>query len=143
MWALRAVFTAAAASVLGCAASAPPPQVYAVRPGGAPVTGRWEQFCEQAMSVSQASWLASSRGSDGWELAGMSNGVLCYKRPEPLRVQPAAMAQAAPYPGALPAPPGAPLPTQQTMAQHPPAPPPGAMTSASRGTVPVITDPGF
>jgi hypothetical protein len=88
MRALRASLLAAVAAVLGCAASAPPPPGYAVRSGDAPVMARWQQFCEQATSVPQASWLASSRGADGWELVSMYNGVLCYKRPEPVRAPP-------------------------------------------------------
>lgn len=44
-------------------------------------TGAWQQFCEQATTVPQASSLVAARGADGWELVGMSGGVLCYKRP--------------------------------------------------------------
>ena len=64
-------------------------------PAGTPVTaafatsaapaarhaGAWQQFCEQAWSVPQASALVAARGADGWELVAMYNGVLCYKRP--------------------------------------------------------------
>ena len=41
----------------------------------------WQQFCEQAVSVPQASALAAARGAEGFELVAMYNGVLCYKRP--------------------------------------------------------------
>jgi hypothetical protein len=43
----------------------------------------WQQFCEQAWSVPQASAMATARGAEGWELVTMYNGVLCYKRPAP------------------------------------------------------------
>ena len=93
-----------------------------------PVVARWEQFCEQATSVSQASWLASSRGADGWELVSMYNGVLCYKRPEPSRSPPGA-------------PPAAP---PQVMAERAPVASPGPAAGPSQGsTVPRILDPGF
>jgi len=48
----------------------------------------WQQFCEQAANVPQASALAGARGAEGWELVAMYNGVLCYKRPAPLPVAP-------------------------------------------------------
>lgn len=129
MWALRASFVAAAAAVLGCAASPPPPPSYAVRSAEAPAVARWEQFCEQATSVSQASWLASSRGADGWELVGMYNGVLCYKRPEPPR---------APPPGVAP-----PQPPPQMVVQRAPAASPVPGPGAPQSPVPAIVDPGF
>jgi hypothetical protein len=43
----------------------------------------WQQFCEQAWSVPQASAMATARGAEGWELVTMYNGVLCFKRPAP------------------------------------------------------------
>jgi hypothetical protein len=46
-------------------------------------SGAWQQFCEQAWNVQHASSLAGARGADGWELAAMYNGVLCFKRPAP------------------------------------------------------------
>jgi hypothetical protein len=41
----------------------------------------WQQFCEQAWNLQQASALAAARGAEGWELVAMYNGGLCYKRP--------------------------------------------------------------
>lgn len=156
MRALRCSLVAAAASVLGCAASPPPPSQSST--AGAPpvpmalqatpypamaVAVRWQQFCEQAMSVSQASWLVSSRGAEGWELVSMYNGVLCYKRPEPSSVPPAAAPPAAP-PQAVAA--GAQMPQVAPAPQAAPSPggtPPGPVTSASKSTVPKVLDPGF
>lgn len=129
MRALRSSLVAAATVLLGCAASAPPPPNLVVRAADAPAVARWEQFCEQATSVPQASWLASSRGADGWELVSMYNGVLCYKRPEPSRSPPGA-------------PPAAP---PQVMAERAPvaSPGPGTGMSPQGTTVPRILDPGF
>lgn len=89
-----------------------------VSPVGTPIPaprrpGAWQQFCEQAGSVQQASFLAAARGADGWELVAMYNGVLCFKRPAP-EVRPVAPAPAAVPSGA----PGAPY-------------------------VPLVRDPGF
>lgn len=65
---------------VGCAETAAPP----VAPMPAPRhAGAWQQFCEQAWSVPQASQLAAARGADGWELVAMYNGVLCFKKPSP------------------------------------------------------------
>lgn len=125
MWAVRSSILVAAAVLVGCAASPPSPPVYAPR-AGAPVAVRWEQFCEQATSVSQASWLAGSRGADGWELVSMYNGVLCYKRPEPPRAPPASSPQVL---------------AQGTPSPQPPAP--GPVPGASASPVPRILDPGF
>ncbi len=62
----------------GCAAEAPA----ALAPASAPRHfGTWQQFCEQAWNVPQASALVAARGADGWELVAMYNGALCYKRP--------------------------------------------------------------
>jgi hypothetical protein len=94
----RWVLVAAIGAVMGCAESPPPPPrsqpspplpIYALRPGDAPMIVRWQQFCEQAATVAQASWLASSRGVEGWELVSMYGGVLCYKRPVPSEPLPA------------------------------------------------------
>lgn len=61
----------------------PPAQGYApAPPAAAPVAGaRWQQFCEQANSVQEASTLAGTRGTEGFELVAIYNGVLCFKRP--------------------------------------------------------------
>jgi hypothetical protein len=69
----------------------------------------WQQFCEQAWNVPQASALVASRGAEGWELVAMYNGALCYKRPtpEPSPVRPASTAppsSAVPSSAALPIP---------------------------------------
>jgi hypothetical protein len=50
----------------------------------------WQQFCEQAASVPQATALVGARGAEGFELVAMYNGVLCYKRPAPEQVRPSA-----------------------------------------------------
>jgi hypothetical protein len=80
---------------------------------------RWQQFCEQASNVSQASWLASSRGAEGWELVSMYGGVLCFKRPVPV---------------AEPSPPA----RQEMLGVRTYTP-----SLAATGTVPSIIDPGF
>jgi hypothetical protein len=68
--------------VAGCETSAPPtPAVTAYSAPAPRHTGAWQQFCEQAWNVPQASALVAARGADGWELVAMYNGVLCYKRP--------------------------------------------------------------
>jgi hypothetical protein len=62
----------------------PPGQGYPAAPPAAqaPAAGsRWQQFCEQAGSVQEASSMAAARGAEGFELAAMYNGVLCFKRP--------------------------------------------------------------
>jgi hypothetical protein len=50
-------------------------------PPAAPRHVTWQQFCEQAWNVPQASTLVAARGAEGWELVAMYNGALCYKRP--------------------------------------------------------------
>ena len=73
----------ALACLSGCGAEATP--TYVAAPSGGSGFGArpatWQQFCEQAPTVAHASALAVARGADGWELVGMSNGVLCFKRP--------------------------------------------------------------
>jgi hypothetical protein len=113
---------------LSCAEGPAPPPSYALRAGHPTVTVRWQQFCEQAANVSQASWLASSRGNDGWELVSMYAGVLCYKRPVPVIQAPAApppatYGQAGPGPGL--------------------GPMPGPVSAPTTNAIPRITDPGF
>ncbi len=72
--------------VIGCGAGAavtPRATAQGYPPAApAPVAGpRWQQFCEQAASVQEASSMASARGVEGFELVAMYNGVLCFKRP--------------------------------------------------------------
>jgi hypothetical protein len=50
-------------------------------PVASPRRMAWQQFCEQAWNVPQASALVAARGAEGWELVAMYNGALCYKRP--------------------------------------------------------------
>ena len=98
----------------GCA-EAPPPAAAPPVTYGARRAIPWQQFCEQAISVPQASALAAARGAEGWELVAMYNGVLCYKRPAPM---PAIAAPAANGPLVTPA-------------------------SASGPQIRIMTDPGF
>ena len=72
------VILLAGGALLGCAMDPAPAPVYASA-GARP--GTWQQFCEQGISVAHLSALAAARGADGWELVGMSNGVMCFKRP--------------------------------------------------------------
>jgi hypothetical protein len=65
------------ASACGACAEAPGP--FSAPSGPRRVV--WQQFCEQAWNVPQASALVAARGADGWELIAMYNGALCYKRP--------------------------------------------------------------
>jgi hypothetical protein len=50
-------------------------------PSPAPQQQKWQQFCEQAPSVQEASASAAMRGAEGFELVTLYNGVLCFKRP--------------------------------------------------------------
>lgn len=75
--------------VIGCGAGAAvtpraTAQGYPMAPPGAPAApagARWQQFCEQAASVQEASSMAGARGVEGFELVAMYNGVMCFKRP--------------------------------------------------------------
>ncbi len=96
------VLAVIALACAGCAEVPPPPAAAFATSNHA---GAWQQFCEQAMSVPQATALVAARGADGFELVAMYNGVLCYKRPAPAPVQ--ARPQGAP---ASPAGPGQYLP---------------------------------
>lgn len=49
--------------------------------GQRPTTVKWQQFCEPASSISEASGMAAARGVQGWELVGFFGGALCFKRP--------------------------------------------------------------
>jgi len=84
--ALRAAwFLSFATPILACAACAES------APGvSAPQRTAWQQFCEQAWNMQQASALVAARGAEGWELVSMYNGGLCYKRPvgEPIVQRP-------------------------------------------------------
>ncbi len=42
---------------------------------------KWQQFCEPAGSINEASSMAGARGVEGWELVGFFGGALCFKRP--------------------------------------------------------------
>jgi hypothetical protein len=74
--------------VIGCGAGAAvtpraTAQGYPMGPQPAPTAAgpRWQQFCEQAASVQEASTMAGARGIEGFELVAMYNGVVCFKRP--------------------------------------------------------------
>ncbi|MFO0588063.1 MAG: hypothetical protein U0441_11010 [Polyangiaceae bacterium] len=132
------LFVAATLALSGCAASPPPPPANALRMGEPAVTTRWEQFCEQAQNVSQASWLASSRGNEGWELVSMYAGVLCFKRPVQIEAPSPAVAPAPVMLGSM-SPPVAPRPAPApvVVGVRAPAPPTGS------NPVPSVIDPGF
>jgi hypothetical protein len=63
---------------------APPPSPAAA----APASPRWQQFCEPAGSITEASTMAGTRGAEGWELVGFFGGALCFKRPEVIAPRP-------------------------------------------------------
>jgi hypothetical protein len=42
---------------------------------------KWQQLCEPAGSIAEASSMAGARGAEGWELVGFFGGALCFKRP--------------------------------------------------------------
>jgi hypothetical protein len=44
---------------------------------------KWQQFCEPAGSIAEASSMAGARGVEGYELVGFFGGALCFKRPAP------------------------------------------------------------
>jgi hypothetical protein len=46
-----------------------------------PAGVKWQQFCEPAGSISEASSMAGARGVERWELVGFFGGALCFKRP--------------------------------------------------------------
>ena len=48
-----------------------------------PLPQRWQQFCEPAASIPEASSAAGARGLEGWELVSYAGGAMCYKRPVP------------------------------------------------------------
>ncbi len=55
------------------------PRVWAEGQKPAPV--KWQQFCEPASSIAEASSMAGARGVEGYELVGFFGGALCFKRP--------------------------------------------------------------
>lgn len=46
---------------------------------------KWQQFCEAAPTLPEASSIAGARGNDGWELVSYAGGAMCFKRPAPPR----------------------------------------------------------
>jgi len=55
--------------------------VFAQSSPPAPPRPQWQQFCEPATSVQEASTIAAARGADGWELVSFASGAVCFKRP--------------------------------------------------------------
>ena len=49
--------------------------------GPRPVVVRWQQFCDPASSITEASTISRARGLEGYELVGFFGGALCFKRP--------------------------------------------------------------
>jgi hypothetical protein len=62
--------------------------------GQKPAGVKWQQFCEPAGSIAEASSMAGARGVERWELVGFFGGALCFKRPVPDAAQPGM-----PFPG--------------------------------------------
>ncbi len=58
--------------------------------GSRPAVGRWQQFCEPASSITEASTMSRARGLEGYELVGFFGGALCFKRPSPEAPRPGA-----------------------------------------------------
>jgi hypothetical protein len=52
---------------------------------GAHHAPRWQQYCEPAASIPEASSLAGARGAEGWELVTYTPGAMCFKRPAPAK----------------------------------------------------------
>lgn len=77
--------------LLGCGAGAVATDKLSAQTPGPPMNAggnvqpvsamRWQQFCEQAGSVEDASQRAGARGMEGFELVALYNGVMCFKRP--------------------------------------------------------------
>lgn len=59
------------------------PWVHAEGPKPPPARHKWQQYCEPAASIAEASTLSTQRGNEGWELVGFFGGALCFKRPAP------------------------------------------------------------
>jgi hypothetical protein len=68
------------------------PRVLAEGPRPAPPV-KWQQFCEGAGSIPEASSMAGARGVEGWELVGFFGGALCFKRPAPTDAKPGGAAR--------------------------------------------------
>ncbi|APR78160.1 Hypothetical protein A7982_03507 [Minicystis rosea] len=64
---------------LGAGVLVVPRGVAIASPPAAPT--KWQQFCEPASSIPEASSIAGARGTEGWELVTYTAGVLCFKRP--------------------------------------------------------------
>jgi hypothetical protein len=99
---MRTVLALVIATLATACAEAPA----GVPPPAAPRHVTWQQFCEQAWNVPQASTLVAARGAEGWELVAMYNGALCYKRP----VAEGPPARPAPAPSGAPTSAGLPIP---------------------------------
>jgi len=56
--------------------------------GQKPVAVKWQQFCEGASSINEASTMSAARGKQGYELIGFFGGALCFKRPTSDAVKP-------------------------------------------------------
>jgi hypothetical protein len=74
------------------------PRVLAQGAPPAPPAVRWQQFCEPAASISEASSIAGARGAEGWELVGFFGGALCFKRPVPTQASAPVSAASPPRP---------------------------------------------
>ncbi len=73
------------------------PRVLADTPRAAGAV-RWQQFCEPASSIAEASSISGARGVEGWELVGFFGGALCFKRPAPAAGPPSPASPASPGP---------------------------------------------
>jgi hypothetical protein len=62
--------------------------VPSVRAEGPKPHTKWQQFCEPAGSIAEASSMAGARGVEGYELVGFFGGALCFKRPAPKQEPP-------------------------------------------------------
>lgn len=96
--------------LVGCGAGAVAKDRLSAQVPGPPMSGnanaqpmagmRWQQFCEQAGSVEDASQRAGARGMEGFEMVALYNGVICFKRPwGGMGAMPGAMS---PMPGGAP-----------------------------------------
>jgi hypothetical protein len=65
----------------GAATAALTGRVFAQGSHGA--SHKWQQFCEPAATIPEASSIAGARGVEGWELVSYAGGAMCFKRPMP------------------------------------------------------------